>query len=306
MDRDLEAVLAAHGGVVASVRLQHLGIGPREIDRLVRRRDLVRPLKGVVAHGGNWQAAKPWELHRLRALAACCAEPPATIALSHQSGLAMSSLPIFGADERIHLMRLPAPRKHSTSKVAFHAPVSPEWLVPCGQQFRVRDSLAALQVADAFGVEAGLVSADAVARAGAQQSEFTQALSAGRFARGLARPRQVIKMLNPELESPGESRCRWLFHILDIPVAEPQVEFTLPSGRIARVDFYFRERRTVVEFDGQIKHARAGDLFAEKKREDGLRSLGLEVVRLVWSDLSEPQRVRSLLETAFSRARRMR
>jgi len=47
----------------------------------------------------------------------------------------------------------------------------------------------------------------------------------------------------------------------------------------------------VVEFDGAVKYAGADGraaLVAEKLREDRLRALGYEVVRIVWSDLARP------------------
>ncbi len=55
----------------------------------------------------------------------------------------------------------------------------------------------------------------------------------------------------------------------------------------------------VIEFDGRVKYGRGADevdpfghrragrdvLWQEKRREDTLRELGYEVVRVVWSDL---------------------
>ncbi len=46
------------------------------------------------------------------------------------------------------------------------------------------------------------------------------------------------------------------------------------------------------------------DLAAEKIREDGLRDLGYEVVRVVWADLSWPREIWSRTDRAVQRARR--
>ena len=49
----------------------------------------------------------------------------------------------------------------------------------------------------------------------------------------------------------------------------------------------------VVEFDGAVKY-QTGDgsvLFREKQREDRLRELGFEVVRVIWSELDRPAEV---------------
>lgn len=67
---------------------------------------------------------------------------------------------------------------------------------------------------------------------------------------------------------------------------------------MARVDFLFREKRLIVEFDGAMKYGGAegrAALVAEKRREDALRRLGYRVVRLTWADLRDPARVLSLL-----------
>jgi hypothetical protein len=60
----------------------------------------------------------------------------------------------------------------------------------------------------------------------------------------------------------------------------------------------------VVEFDGLVKYAGAQGrhaLAAEKVREDRLRALGYEVVRLTWPDLDRPGRVDSLVRSALQR-----
>ena len=74
---------------------------------------------------------------------------------------------------------------------------------------------------------------------------------------------------------------------------------------MGRVDFLFRAQRTIVEFDGLVKYGGAGGreaLIAEKRREDALRSLGYQVVRLTWRDLHDPGLVQRLISEAFARA----
>lgn len=79
---------------------------------------------------------------------------------------------------------------------------------------------------------------------------------------------------------------------LSLPTVEPQVEIRDERGNfVARVDFLFRAQRTVVEFDGLVKYGGANGrqaLVDEKRREDALRSLGYQVVRLIWRDLHNP------------------
>jgi very-short-patch-repair endonuclease len=112
-------------------------------------------------------------------------------------------------------------------------------------------------------------------------------------------------------QSPGESRARALFAEHDaLKNFEMQVRIGDASGFIARVDFLFREHRTVVEIDGKVKYTdpwrTPGDvLWEEKLREDLLRDAGFEVVRVTWKQLvTEPERVVARILAAFARAAR--
>ena len=81
--------------------------------------------------------------------------------------------------------------------------------------------------------------------------------------------------------------------------ATPQVRI---PGSNAIVDFLLDDAPVVIEFDGRVKYGRGADeldpfgrrrsgqevLWQEKRREDRLRELGYEVVRVVWSELDSP------------------
>lgn len=115
-------------------------------------------------------------------------------------------------------------------------------------------------------------------------------------------------LTDPEAESPGESLTRLLLRSLGYSVRS-QVEIRATSPEFsARVDFLLEFYPVVIEFDGLKKYAAAdgsadhGALVRAKAREDRLRALGYEVVRLVWADLKQPERVRELLEAACRRA----
>ena len=98
--------------------------------------------------------------------------------------------------------------------------------------------------------------------------------------------------------------------------------FGRPAGEIyARTDLWIEARQTVGEFDGKVTYGRglyeqSGDLgdvdlgavlFAEKRREDDIRTDGAEVVRWTWSELDGHDRtIRGRFEAAFARAARRR
>jgi very-short-patch-repair endonuclease len=88
-----------------------------------------------------------------------------------------------------------------------------------------------------------------------------------------------------------------------LPAAELQARIVDPAGFVARVDFLWRAQRTVGEADGRGGYDDRHALWAEKRREDRLREMGLEVVRWGWGDLSQPWVTARRIREAFARAR---
>jgi very-short-patch-repair endonuclease len=80
------------------------------------------------------------------------------------------------------------------------------------------------------------------------------------------------------------------------------------------VDFLWRDWKVVGEFDGKLKYGRElregedpGEaVFREKIREDRLRELGYIVVRWVWDDLRQPERLAARIRRAFQLAMSVR
>lgn len=94
-------------------------------------------------------------------------------------------------------------------------------------------------------------------------------------------------------ESPGESRCRVLIDELGFEPPELQKEIYLPRIGRVRLDFWWSG--VICEFDGMIKYTRGFTGQAaeevvqkEKLREDALRMLDYQVVRVTWDDLNDP------------------
>lgn len=303
MDAIVTTRLAVNAGVASVAELARLGVSRHVVDDAVRRGDLVRWRRGVVIDSEVWRAAAPWDRHAIRARAAIRALSPST-ALSHHSALAVQGVPVHGVDDQVHVVRTDGRRARGTNGTVGHALVPEAFLSTVDDLRVVEGSLACLQVADTFGVEAGLVSADAVLRTGTARQRLTEALAAGRFGRGAAAARMVASTATALMESAGESRSRWLFRVVGLPDPEMQAWIRADDGFAARVDFLFREHRTIVEFDGMLKYANPADLRAEKTREDRLRELGYEVVRITWAELSNPAAVKAKIMAAFARAAR--
>jgi hypothetical protein len=121
--------------------------------------------------------------------------------------------------------------------------------------------------------------------------------------RGAGVVRNSAGQLSELRESALESRSWARFLEWGIPLPQMQVDVHDNSGFVGRVDFRWPHARVVGEADGRVKYQTRDDLYAEKRREDRLRALGLTVVRWSWHDLDNGgDLVRRRLELAFARA----
>jgi hypothetical protein len=124
--------------------------------------------------------------------------------------------------------------------------------------------------------------------------------------RGVAIAREAIRFADGGAESAGESLSRVRMRELGIPAPELQLVIRDAEGAM-RVDFCWRSRRIVGEFDGIAKYLReelregrtpAEVVVAEKRREDRLRRLGWFVIRWGWDDALSASRFRVILAAA--------
>ncbi len=111
----------------------------------------------------------------------------------------------------------------------------------------------------------------------------------------------ALRMGSALSDSPAESVCRVCFRQLGAPEPVQQHVFARPGERTAIVDFWFPDHGVVVEVDGRGKYGVGAQASAahwqEKQREDFVRSFPevRTVVRVVWADLMEPERLRAKL-----------
>src|SRR5699024_4679444 len=169
----------------------------------------------------------------------------------------------------------------------------------------VSPAAACIQVAAATGGEAGLVSADSALHAGrCTPEELEVALASLGVVRTSSSPRRVVALADARVESAAESRARWAFDLAGLAQPTPQVVVRDERDRfVARVDFLLEQYGVVIEVDGMGKYTDVRDLRAEKVREDRLRELGYEVVRLTWTELAHPDTVLRKVLAAIGRSR---
>jgi hypothetical protein len=154
-----------------------------------------------------------------------------------------------------------------------------------------------------------IVPADsALRRALVTRDDLARAVSILGGRPGIHRVRAAVPLCDERHESPGETVTGFVLRTLGYR-ALPQ--FTIPrtgewtpGGQGYRADFGIVGTKVLVEFDGRVKYGSSGVLWDEKQREDRIRSLGYEVVRLTWTDLKNPERVRTLIDAAIRRSAR--
>jgi very-short-patch-repair endonuclease len=232
---------------------------------------------------------------------------------AHHSALLVLGLPTYLADlSRVRLARrTPGPTRTRPSHSVGRA-------VPVELQHdeTVMPALAVVQHGLSSGPLSALVAADAALhRRWVTPEDLSSALVWARFHPRSAAVKGFLALADGRRESPGETRVAHALHLMRLP-AVPQYEVSAPGFR-AVVDFMVEGENLIIEFDGRVKYGRSESdpdpfgnrrspqevLWAEKPREDRLRELGYEVVRVTWSDLDDLVALASRLRAALHRSR---
>jgi len=298
----------AHEGVFSAASATSVGLGGTALRRLVRAGE-AHPL-----HRGwysIWKPTDPRDLLRLRTRALLQEYGEDAVA-SHSSAVVLLDLPTESVDFAVpHLMWRGEQFFHAFGRFRGHERVVHPDLPMQGQT--VHPALACVQVG-LHDPRALIVAADAALRTEmVTVDQLSAACDALKGQRGLTRVRATVPWCDERHESPGESLTAFVLRMLGYDLEPQFAPGTVgPRGGEEHVDFLIKGTRVVVEFDGAIKYqAGSADeaqqlLFLEKQREDRIRDLGYEVVRLTMADLSKPELVRAKIEAALERSRTRR
>ena len=310
----LRVVAAGQGGVFSRSQAMKAGYTLEQVRRRLADGRWERVRRGYYAEGVDISGMAPWERlvfwHRRRVHAAMHAMRRGTAVVSHHSALVMHDVTVWQADLAEVQLTRSSGRGETTAGVRHHqGRLNPADVTTVDGLAVTSVVRAVVETASTASFEAAVVSADAALRRGDVRAEDLRGLvDATYFWPGGPTIRSALAFADPLAESVGESRLRVLMHNEGLPSPILQAEFGDVAGFIGRVDFYFPEQNTVVEFDGLLKYADGSRdaLIQEKIREDRLRALGLEVVRITWSALADPARTAARIRQAFDRARRTR
>ncbi|MEN9620075.1 MAG: hypothetical protein RL499_268 [Actinomycetota bacterium] len=302
--------LMSDGMLIAST-LGARGYDTRAICRAANAGTLVRLARGVYVDAAVWLSAVPREQHVMRCRATA-ARLGKEVVLAGPSAAAVLGLTYLGQwPERVCALNSVADGTRVRGGVSWWGHddrstgvIDLGW-VRATNVYRTTVELSARE-----GYLAGLVTADSALRsaghrgAGNGARELLTMAESLRLQRGARRVERVATFANGHSESAGESWTRVVLADLGVEQPELQVDILDDGVWLARVDFCWPGRRIVLELDGQKKYraplrgaTRAVEdvVIEEKKREDRLRAAGWVVVRIVWDDLREPERLRRLL-----------
>lgn len=224
-----------------------------------------------------------------------------TAVLTHQSSLAEHGVPLWGVGlDETHLTRTDGRAGRREAGVVHHrAALDPQWWGIQNGVPVVHPARAAIEVATAYGSEAGLVAACGVLhRELATVANLHDAAAAARHWPGSLGTRLVLARADGRLTNVAEARTWHLFFEQRIPRPEPQVRVLDDRGNLLGiVDFLWEDLGVFLEFDGRIKyeqHRRPGEsladyLMREKRREEQIcLQKGWISIRITWADLQRP------------------
>lgn len=119
--------------------------------------------------------------------------------------------------------------------------------------------------------------------------------------RGSKNRRLAIDLADDGAESPRESELRVLLVMAGLPAPECNVEIYEGPRFVARVDLFYRHKRTIVEYDGD-HHRDPQQWSKDQRRRADLESLGYRYTTVTARDFDDPEalvaRIRRVLALA--------
>jgi len=152
----------------------------------------------------------------------------------------------------------------------------------------------------------GVVAADSALRSRAAiKVEFAVILEDCAQWRGVKRARQVLAFADSRAESALESVARVRFAEFGIPRPGLQVNIRGDRGFIGRVDFCWREYRTIAEADGAAKYAEQGPdrARAQLARDEKFHDANWGTFHFTWGEIyHQPEPAIERLRRTFARS----
>lgn len=230
------------------------------------------------------------------------------VAISHQSACAIHGFAMYGHDlTKVHVTRLDGSAGRTEHGIVHHVGqiVTDDDVEEINGLLVVKPHRAVFEAATVGSVESGIVVMDSALHLGSvTQEQLVETVGERAGWQGARRARYALSLSDGRAESPGESRSRYMFRRMNLPIPDLQVPVYDGDGTlIGYSDFGWIEYRHLGEFDGLVKYGGIpGDtrtpqqiVIEEKGREDAMRAQRLGMSRWVWYDI-EPIRERRTAE----------
>jgi hypothetical protein len=297
--------------IVLTKTLRHQGFDNRDLRRMRRDGTLLPVRRGAYVRERPAERSRDEE-HRELILATVPQLHDAAV-ISHGSAAVLYGLPTWPkAIDRVHVTRNRNSGGNRRAVVQVHgAPLTAADITTIDGVPVTSIARTVLDLCRTLPIEQAVAAGDRALAFGLVCAVLEDHLSQMTRWPGIRQARRAVALLDARSESAGESVSRVRLHEDGLPTPELQQDIYDDEGRfLARVDFYWKEQRTIGEFDGKIKYGRllkSGQavedvLFEEKRREDSLRDLSLQIVRWIWADLYRRGVIRDRVLRAFARS----
>ncbi|MFQ4149608.1 hypothetical protein AAGW05_13080 [Arthrobacter sp. LAPM80] len=303
----LQGRLPANEHAWRTRQLNDSGLNPAAIEVLLDTGVLIRIRRGAYVRAAYWESLD--QLHRdkariiLHAHAAVATERAYSV-YSHVSAARLHDLPLWKADERIHITRA---GKCSTAERASDVRIHSRQLrddectvidgVPVTNLLRTTVDCALTMT-----YQQVLILMDHALRSGIPRDVLEREASVLDRHRGIRIFRAALDFATQFSESAGETLTRDLIRVCNIE--PPQLQFTVPSRNGSyRADFAWPAYKVILEFDGAGKYFNYRPtqevLRDERVRENTLIELGWSVIRIEWRDLFNEHAFKTRLVAAL-------
>jgi hypothetical protein len=296
------------------------GVSPKRLRTMSRRGELIRLRRGVfatalaVAAAGDDKALR----HALALRAVLASISAVDAVASHESAALVHGLPLLRepVDGTVSLTRpVGSYAGLSAGGICYHAAQVPREHVTIRHQVPVTTAgRTVVDLARSGSFMDGVVVADAAIRMRkTRKAELSSVIALCEGWPGVEQARRVVAFSDGLSGSALESGARVVFDAFGLPPPELQAKIiggmrvdsngnfiALDEYHDYKVDFLWRDRKTVAEADGLMKYDSGETAARQLQRDRLLREAGYQVVHITWKELFErPQRVIDRILTAF-------
>ena len=234
-------------------------------------------------------------------------------AFSHVSAGVIHGLSLLAPDlSTLHVTRADLGASRREAGVHHHAAELSDDEVMVRGGWRVTSvARTCIDIARELDLSQGVAALDSALHHGVTPAQLTETLIACRTWPGARRAAHAIGLADGRAANAGESWSRVVLTGVGLPPTDIQRKLFDSDGLIGVADFVWDPPGVVGELDGRLKYRVASDaaaetagdvVWAEKRREDRIRDLGYEVVRWVYADLYDAERLAARIRRALTRA----